>query len=452
MGGKVTSKRDVAFEQLLFTFQRGTDSYPLKFVQHGAVPNKTSASNLAVPTQETTSYRSGSLGPHLNDEVIPTSQAAGRNQWYGENEEITRRERGDTGHPFDTMVQSFRTYGDFFLVKSAGTPSGWRYFRGPIAVESGGGYPTGTPGFNSDVLGADAISSTIPTLPVVNVLALLGEVQRDGLPGMLKTVKSFPRNAKEFHDYLVSWGENELNIEFAWKPLVSDLKKTVSALRNASKHLRQLQRDSGRRVRRARTFPVETSFQIVSSGGTGSVKLPTTASGSTDFFPFGRSGKFTETYRTTSQVWFSGAYRYLLPDPDQGVWAELERFERQANYLLGLRLTPELIWQLTPWSWLIDWILNIDNVLTNVSQFSNDNLVLEYGYLMQLTTATRTKLVQNVQTTSGPIDVLTELSTVWKQRVRATPFGFGLDPATFDSRKLGILSALGITQGSKTGW
>lgn len=115
--------------------------------------------------------------------------------------------------------------------------------------------------------------------------------------------------------------------------------------------------------------------------------------------------------------------------------------------VLGLELTPETLWNLAPWSWAVDWVSNAGDVVSNISDWANDGLVLKYGYMMEETSVT------DVYTFDGPSGLpgnhqpypVTLQRTV-KKRIRATPFGFGLNWSGFSPRQLAILAALGITK------
>lgn len=124
------------------------------------------------------------------------------------------------------------------------------------------------------------------------------------------------------------------------------------------------------------------------------------------------------------------------------------------NHLLGTRLDAETLWNLAPWSWLSDWKANIGDNIANASKLSEDGLVLRYGYLMSETISDHTLSlhgpIPDGVGSCGPISLT--FSTVRKQRVRATPYGFGLDPNGFNVRQWSILGALGITKAPGKLW
>jgi hypothetical protein len=107
------------------------------------------------------------------------------------------------------------------------------------------------------------------------------------------------------------------------------------------------------------------------------------------------------------------------------------------------------LWNLTPWSWVADYFANIGDVMTNVSYFSQDNLLLRYGYIM------REEKVTDEWTWTGLIPGYGSISTsigagsVTKQRLKATPYGFGLSTGGLNTSQWAILVALGIARAPK---
>lgn len=151
-------------------------------------------------------------------------------------------------------------------------------------------------------------------------------------------------------------------------------------------------------------------------------------------------------------AWFSGAYTYYATELNQ-MFGKLSEYEAKANHLLGTRITPETVWELTPWSWLIDWYSNIGQIVHNASLLSQDSTVLRYGYVMHETHATRSFTVTGLKGnfTNEPLPAVTvSYSIVAKRRTRATPYGFGIDVSSLSPRRWAILAALGMTKGSKS--
>jgi hypothetical protein len=165
-----------------------------------------------------------------------------------------------------------------------------------------------------------------------------------------------------------------------------------------------------------------------------------------------KSGVLTKTTVITTKRWFAGAFTYHLPTigpDDNGFVKTIEKAkiaEAQANRLFGLRLTPDLIWKLAPWSWAIGWVSNAGDVIHNWSAFSNDGLVLDYGYLMEHKIQQIQYSLVDVGSSDGTTSFYQEFRYETKTRRRATPYGFGVNPASFTAKQWGIIAALGISK------
>jgi len=129
----------------------------------------------------------------------------------------------------------------------------------------------------------------------------------------------------------------------------------------------------------------------------------------------------------------------------------MARIALEAKKLLGLSLTPDVVWNLTPWSWAVDWFSNVGDVLSNITDALTDSLVMGYGYMMENTVQRRTYTFSGPTgaKTRGarPANVVFEVNS--KQRVQANPYGFGLTWNSLTPFQLSILSALGISKHGK---
>lgn len=288
-------------------------------------------------------------------------------------------------------------------------------------------------------LGTTAIARTLPTNPVAGAAQFLGELKRDGLPSLpgLEALMSKRR-------YNQKVGNENLNFEFAVKPFISDLQKFATAARDSEKILKQYKRDSGRNVRRSFEFPLveQTTFTTPSY----SSALPYGTQTSPALFD--RSGvSYSVTTVKRRRTWFKGCYTYYL-DPGETALGKAKRTSQLANKLLGVRITPELLWELTPWSWAIDWQSNLGDVISNFSALQSDGLVLRYGYIMEENSVEVTHTVKGLKPKGGGPTAFSETyGRVRKRRIAATPYGFGFDIGGLTPRQWAILVSLGISKG-----
>lgn len=130
------------------------------------------------------------------------------------------------------------------------------------------------------------------------------------------------------------------------------------------------------------------------------------------------------------------------------------RYEQEANKLLGTRLTPEVVWNIAPWSWAIDWFSNTGDVIHNIEAFQSDGLAMQYGYIMEKTTMDRHLYWEGKIRPPGdpwgpgvPITSSCRFRDEVKTRYAATPFGFGLTFELMSARQLAISASIGVTRG-----
>jgi hypothetical protein len=293
--------------------------------------------------------------------------------------------------------------------------------------------------YELDQLGATAVSRCIPTSPAVDGATALGELTA-GLPQI--PAKALIKSQMKDR---ATYGSEYLNVQFGWLPLVSDLKKLGNAVQDSEKIMDQFYRDSGRLIRRRYDFPTETNTTKHNwSGLYGWIPSNTALSG---HLYDGPARGYTET-TVEVKTWFAGAFTYYAPS-GIGYPANVKQWSAKARRLYGIELTPEVVWNLTPFSWLTDWAANTGDVLKNVSRFGQDGLVMPYGYIMQTRTAT-IRIVKEAGGLASPsargISPHFYVRAVSKVRQKANPFGFGVKFESLSGRQLAILGALGISQ------
>lgn len=350
----------------------------------------------------------------------------------------------DIGAPMD----SFRVKWDFPVSgDGAGNlPSSsiHRRYDGPVVAYPPAGYPAdlhdpakaalyavADPLLTRFGLGGQAIAACRPAQPEASFGQFLVELYREGIPSLFQRLDF--RNQVEFFRGL---GGNYLNVEFGWKPFVSDLRKTLTALDRSQEILDDLYEHSGQMMRRRYAFPVSETVNVEVDS-----VLP---------WPTLTTAHWTQTSRTvrTTQIkrtWFSGEFKYHLP-PRGDFGSELRV---RCRNLLGADITPELLWKVTPWTWLLDWFGSIGDLIGNAQAISSDNLVLRYGYLMQEATRVVKVTHLGVKTLGyGHVNptVTGTLIIQNKTRCRASPYGFGFTQGDLTPRQWAILLALGLVK------
>jgi len=422
--------------------------------------------------QVTTSYRTGkgAEGGTSVEEDSDTALLSATNysdRFKVMKEELRREPKSvlDNGHEFKTqkaIVSFCSSLITGWIPQGVGS---WVAFSGPCwpAVWPSGTMPNGTFKYMDPAdlgwYGPRAISATTPTNPSAEVATALTELYREGFPRIPgSTIRREARLEAKRQKTLPlpkraagSAGSEYLNVEFGWKPLVRDLRRIAGAVKESNKILKQHRRNSGESIRRQYTFPVERTFD--SKPAVLGVLMTNSASTAwrSAFVGESVSGPMTEETETEREVYFSGAYTYHVRDADKSAH-NLDTFEQRANLLLGTRITPEVVWNVAPWSWLVDWRVNVGENISNATALASDGLVIRYGYLMVKTTVRHTYTLVGPRLNSNAtqrVPYTIQFVTETKERYRASPFGFGSNPASFTGRQWAILASLGMTKGDK---
>jgi len=218
------------------------------------------------------------------------------------------------------------------------------------------------------------------------------------------------------------------------------------------KRMAKIIRENGRNIRRRATISDDQTTSQTSTvypfpfanvyGGP-----PSYAAGST---------KYTTSTTVKTRIWYSAGYRYYIPDTGSSLWNA-----RARAALFGALPTPELLWEVLPWSWLIDWFSNVGDVVSNISPNAVDNLVMRYGFIMKHV-LTKTEY-QSDTSWEGANSSFGGFGSVWKggshafvststveTKVRmggSNPFGLNVQLSSLSAYQLSILAALGISRG-----
>lgn len=287
-----------------------------------------------------------------------------------------------------------------------------------------------------EALGPTAWNRFKPAQPDVSGAVFIGEL------GSVKDMLFTSLNSFR------SLGSNYLAYQFGWKPFLSDLRNWYNSLIELDQRIAQLQRDNGKWIRRRGTL--RSPEQNISK-----TELSTSGAVKPSYYIFIDECRKEQT--TFERAWFSGAFRYYIPGLNSRKWGKL----RAIQELWDLKLTPEQIWQLIPFSWLGDWFSNIGDVISNYMSYIEDSLVAKYAYVMLTKETSTTHTVKGraanwvrVQPPGGyyyyrqdyvPFTCSNRIETSSKNRAAAEPFGFSVSFDSLSSYQKSILIALGLT-------
>lgn len=283
-------------------------------------------------------------------------------------------------------------------------------------------------------LGGTAISRTLPNKDHMSLLTSLLELRKDGLPRLFSATlaRGMDRPVKDT-------AGQYLEYQFGWLPLINDVISLLTAVVDSKRILDEYRKLSGSHIRRRYAFDtIEKSFSDTR------INTPPAPSSSNEYLSAGPvTLDISGTY--TSKAWFSGAYRFPVPESKDSE-TQMERWAKEANHLLGIGITPEVLWNVTSWTWLLDWFVNIGNIVTNISYLGRDGLVLHYGYIMRHVHLEATFVNRGYLPRGGVVPLSAKISIDQKARRKASPYGFGLNPESFSLKQWSILGALGLAR------
>jgi hypothetical protein len=288
-----------------------------------------------------------------------------------------------------------------------------------------------------DPVGATAIHIIDPTNPNAQFGVAIGEILKDRyIP--IPAIQSWRRRT----EVAKAAGSEYLNAVFGWLPLVRDMKNTAQSVKDGNKIMENYQAASGTLVHREFSFDdiVSESTSIVST------TARATYSASSTVAALNAGGQpLIRTVRSTTKRWFSGSFTY-----HSGSGTDIGKclgVGSEADKLFGLTLTPDVVWELTPWSWALDWFSNTGDVISNATSFGLAGLVMKYGYIMEETSSEITYSMPSSGVngvTAAPPPSKVVITT--KRRRPANPFGFGIGWEDLSPTQLAITAALGITR------
>jgi hypothetical protein len=307
-------------------------------------------------------------------------------------------------------------------------------------------------------VGSGVIASANPWAPKATLAQTIIELLTGYVPSVLKNLR---KHLYHLQSLKKTAGSDWLNYQFGWVPLINDIKATTEVLLK----LHMLLYD-GDTYRRTRGGDLGTWARIDSTSPSPSLGFrspldPSTVA--TPYFsrywdkvgvpylspgPLPVTTKWSRNLSITADFRFSAKY-HRGARPNSRELAFIER----GTELLGLEITPAVLWEITPWTWLLDWGSNLGSVAANLSQLDWSNVLLDYAYL---TFVVKTKGGISAQVPSTNIGGGATLSHTYlaqgfeseeKVREQASPYGFSVSWNGLSPFQLSILAALGMSRG-----
>lgn len=232
-------------------------------------------------------------------------------------------------------------------------------------------FPTVKPSSDAILMafGRKAIAAVNPLKSSFDGATFLGEL-REGLPSVI----GFANTGKQRASLANKAGSEYLNVEFGWKPLLSDFRKFTRTMQNADRLLAQYRKAAGKLLNRRYELEPEVTVKIENKGR--SQVSPLLQS---QLYSDNKGyGNLTVTTKTERYVWFEGVFQYYIPESGLG------KNLAEANKLYGIKPDPAMLWELAPWSWAVDWVSDAGTLMENLSSFALDSLVMPWLSLIHI--------------------------------------------------------------------
>ncbi len=306
------------------------------------------------------------------------------------------------------------------------------------------------------VWGTRGWTRALPVHDLAGLARFVGEMK--DAPRMIEDTALFFANfkARRFGNRSRSyWGDAYLNNVFGWLPFIQDLTQIL--------HLGLRVDQEIARLRRLDAHPVHRRFVMLDEAY--SINLQTVRSVGGGVAP----GLSSECYYSASDprcefsdrldvrrvISFEGKFRALIST----LSLNSPRFR---SHLIG-ELTGALpdmytVYQLMPWSWLLDWFVNAGEILKNATLMAKYHQIADYAYVMceeSYTTVRKCSTVINEgnyhsgQLHPSPVVLEGRYIQTFKQRVAASPYGFGLSWQGFSPYQIAVLAALGLSRSER---
>jgi hypothetical protein len=375
-----------------------------------------------------------------------------------------RRSDVDNGHDFSTEKIVFKCLGsnrnatknflEFVAWKPYNYPVARYYlhFYGP-AVDWSPITISKSPSFSfpSDTQrvmdGTRAVASASPVNPVTETAQNAAELYREGIPVPGRAYATGGLNPK-------TTGKTYLEVQFGLNPFLQWAKSMGTSIRKYKKLTSTLERNSGKQVRRRRQLYSNTYSTVVYDEALGSAPVWRMNLGNYDISQYidWSSARVivTDTFHSTCN--FSGAFTYYLA-PQLGSFNKIENALQKFNLAFGTSADIDVMWEVTPYSWLVDYFANIGQILANVTDAAQYSQVMKYGYIMHDLRARRVIRITGAKAkgSNTPLDLVTsDVTRRKKTRMSANPYGFGVTMDQLSPQQLAILSALGFAKGGMT--
>jgi len=290
----------------------------------------------------------------------------------------------------------------------------------------------------------------------------------EGIAGKLNQARSYVGGKQLYRTNVRGWkqapkraSDQFLNQQFG-SPFINDILSFDKVYQNGRQYIQRLVDRNGRFIRRG-VHPLAdwNDVSVVSSGSyPGSpidgYSLTTPGTHGVGLFPVTFPGDFfvaPPTYSITDEVhnrvdavgrfqFYNPIFNVSYVKDGTSAWDTVRRYLA----IYGLRITPSNVYKAIPWTWLIDWFVDVSRYVDAISDALVDQVVCDYYYV------TVRQEYKRVFTTTlpfidGTVNLSYSITLNSKERMGATsPFDFSLGWGDLSPRQLAILAALRISR------
>lgn len=302
--------------------------------------------------------------------------------------------------------------------------------------------------------GPEAWARSAPKIELASGLVFAREA-RD-IPRMLRTTSN------GFHEAWKNMGGDQkkpfmtpkkasdqfLNQQFGWSPFLGDLHKFYDAYHKTDSYMDHMSKYNNRWKVYRRTLEDEISDTKLVSWENQSLFVPNFNPTSWAWFRPGATVKTEIREQVHDFVTSSGSFKFFKPEFDKtspdysSVWNTAMRTSAQ----YGIRVSPSNIWRSTPWTWLVDWGLNVGRSIDRLNEYLLDGVVSKYLYVMHHRVRSLI-LTSVIPFKSGDVSISHRIVIDVKLRRAAdSPYGFGLSWDQLSAKRIAILLALGMSR------
>lgn len=304
-----------------------------------------------------------------------------------------------------------------------------------------------------------------PAQAEINLTRSLGELK--DFPSMLRATK-VPKFSS-----IKGGAEAYLNMVFGLQPTLSDLQTLAETVIKAGPILSDYVAQEKVRMRRRAThtfgsyansgvFTGGASYDSITPVSFGPIQAQISylTPGLPDSFSDVLSAQVAWSVTASQKLVTSATYEYYIPSPE-GVHGRLREYSQLAERLIGGGLNASTIYDLTPYSWLLDWFTDVGGLISYQQNVVDNQLVAIRKSFSVIETIHASAVLSSVRynpgnlvgawTLKSPLTVSTggPATIRWKKLQRRAGNPFSITPAWtgLSRQQWAILAAMGLSRG-----